>query len=317
METSVVKVNKPLSTKPRNSIDGKTAKRMNVNEESINVQPKKKVKARSLTPENNDLNLEGNSNQNQSRSRSASITFDEGGRTMHMSVNNPGEDSDQEYSTDQEVSFRQSQSTVNPGSSDEEYDEGQNDLLSDSPGQEDYDSEQEWDGGKDDDKNPTTVEEIDQQLQAKLLELQTLMNQKGLMGSAQMVNRSLGENDPPSKDMTSKPNKNSAVKHVNSTSKHNSLASKSEETIYENALKTKRTSSSSDDVDPDTSDEILELQFDKMQMIQGFPAFSDANSQCTTQQRAKDVRSNSPVPSTSQKNKERSVEKEKQPTPEE
>ena len=118
-----------------------------------------------------------------------------------------------------------------------------------------------------------TVEEIDLQVQEKLKELQELVKIQGLKGSASMLQQQKGKQQL-HKNSPDKCNSN-ANSNKAQQPRLGSVNSTSEETIYDKILQ-KRNSSSSKEAD--TSDELLQIQFDNMQVIHDLATISDGRT---------------------------------------
>ena len=126
------------------------------------------------------------------------------------------------------------------------------------------------------------IRELDQEMQEKLKEIQVLMKEGGLTGSARLVEEQINMSSQMDGERTSKgQNKNTnASRNVQScitndlNYRRNSINdgkplndSNSEETIYKRAVPAKRGSSSSDDYNVETSDESITAQFENLHVI--------------------------------------------------
>ena len=217
-------------------------------------------------------------------------TFSEDQRNIFMSVEEGEEELDYhddatEVSEDQEISLRASQNSSHADekedTSSESESEQEDTQTDDQDSQDTTDqcmSRSECGEGPSDTRARTpTVEEIDLQVQEKIRELELLVNQRGLKGSAALLNESLGKESQSIHRNCDLLNQNREGECDRTENTNNNLSSSiSDHTIYDRVVKEKRVSSSSEEItDPDTSDDMLQIQFDKMQVLQGVTVIPD------------------------------------------
>ena len=245
------------------------------------------------------------------------VSFNEDGRQMNMIIQNDDEEEELDYENegsldDLEVSFKDSQSTASAEHTDRDDETDSDEQTTEEETQSDVENDSH--AGV---EHYRMVEEVDEQLQIKIKELESLMKEKGMAGAAEQLNKSFGKNVISEDDYDKVRSKqfwcNEDENFISNSSqlaknKSQLLPSNSEATIYDRALR-KRASNSSED--PDTSDELLELNFNNLKVWQGT---SEIPSQIAGPV-AEEHRASLPMPSTSRRRA--TPPRDSEPTPEE
>ena len=250
------------------------------------------------------------------------VEFNEDGEVIAMSVQpnenqtsqqnyDPGAEVDYEDDEDQpdnEVSFKNSQSTSrSEQSSSDEEDEGHLEgYYTDDDDSTPQESQQVSQMVTYEQPKRKTLTEIDREMKVKLQELHSLMAHSGMDESAREIARSLRTLEQGMhENVNGNSNKLSLKaqgqgqtgliapkalqvanpKPINRRKSGNeSLHSESEETIYKDAVQKKNRNSSSSDEGVNTSDELINLQFNDLNVIDdGYIAGSGANKRRTTE----------------------------------
>ena len=216
------------------------------------------------------------------RSKAVEVNFDEDGQDFHMTVD-VDEDcyGQSEEESDREVSFRQSGQSAAPSSSDESGQESDSESI----------SNDDLDPSNESEKLPLSREErikqLDEEMKTKIKELHDLVVEGGLQNTTselgvsfnvpkkvanpQQGNASFAnKNDNASVNRSKVAQPKSIMK--NKRTPNGSSPTHSEETIYKDAVPTQfqnRISSSSDDLDIDTSDETINFDFGDLNLMSG------------------------------------------------
>ena len=312
--TSVAMVNKPDAIGDSKQMKKKRQNTSNDNQNNNTKRSKIIKKSKSTKKVYQEKPKQWQQTSKSKMPRSTSVSFNEGDEFIQMSVQE-GEELDYEHEQDNsqidedpEVSFRNSQTSEVSQSENEneitqlsETSDGESDH---GEGESTFDEDQDSHSmGDEEPQQQNTLEEIDHKLQMKLMELQTLVKQKGLKGSAKILDGIAGNpqrltNNKQNRNVSSFKEKTNSMKTMCTNDSEKQVGnSTSEETIYDKALP-KRVSSSSEDAECDTSDEMLQFQFDQLNVLQGSAAFSDLETRANkdfTERRSLEL----PQPSTS------------------
>ena len=211
------------------------------------------------------------------QSQHVTVTFEEDDRIFKMDAQAGDESYGQSDTDDQEISFRNSQTTESgtgtecedqSSSSDEELELPSNESGNDGSSSNDEQGEDSRSNSDEGDAQ-RKIDDIELQVQHKLQELEQLMTTSGLAKSAALIRDNMIASTSRRKSTGSNLNCNASnlVKPRSRSAAH-LLNSNSEETVYQRAVP-KHVSNSSEDVDFNSSDEQLETEFNHLQMYQG------------------------------------------------
>ena len=234
---------------------------------AIDNQPKGAKRARKGEVDSDQMN---NFCNERDGATTPEVTFNEETELICMQVEDgdesfgPSDYDDQSVYEDQEVSFRNSQSSRSGTDYDKclQQDRPGNDSDTDLEENESVDGE-ETNEQLSSEQRRKKLQEIDLKMQRNLKELHELMEAGGLHGAAQLTQETF---ELSKKSAGKNTNTNASFKRT-SNSQNAAKISSSEDTVYTRAVP-KRISSSSDEP-VDTSDENLEVEFDKLQSVQG------------------------------------------------
>ena len=218
----------------------------------------------------------------------ANAEFQEGDQIIQMSVQ-PGDqvsqdETDYDEDSDNEVYLRNSQQSADEEALAPEYHYGDQESDHNETRQRQHSTYADIDGR---DKREQ-IKRLDQEMKQRILELKKLMSDRGMTESAAELQQLEGQSE-----VAANRNTNAAL---HSCKANREVPSRSEETIYKNAVP-KRASSSSDEGPIDTSDELIDdtsrhITKSPMHFITAQFQASDANERSAR-------RAQSPQPSTS------------------